>query len=110
MAVADEVPGSPGSSLVSRLQVLREAVLWKIEGVDEYDLRRPPTPTGTTLLGLVKHLAAVEFDYFGDVFGRATTIARPWSDSEDENADMWATADSVSPSTAQQDSWPATST
>ncbi len=91
MAVADEVPGSLGTTLVSRLQGLREAVLWKIDGVDEYDLRRPLTPTGTNLLGLVRHLSAVEFDYFGDVFGRPTETELPWAGREDENADMWAT-------------------
>ena len=53
MAVADEAPGGLGATLVSRLQGLRQAVLWKVEGVDEYDLRRPLTPTGTNLLGLV---------------------------------------------------------
>ena len=53
MAVADEAPGGLGATLVSRLQGLREAVLWKVEGVEEYDLRRPLTPTGTNLLGLV---------------------------------------------------------
>lgn len=91
MAVADEVPGSLGATLVSRLQSLRDAVLWKIEGVDEYDLRRPLTPTGTNLLGLVRHLSAVEFGYFGDVFGRPTETELPWAGHEDENADMWAT-------------------
>ncbi|EFK99596.1 conserved hypothetical protein [Streptomyces sp. SPB78] len=45
-------------------------MLWKAEGLSEYDVRRPLTPTGTNLLGLVKHLAAVELGYFGDTFGR----------------------------------------
>ncbi len=40
-------------------------------GCREYDARRPMTPTGTNLLGLVKHLASVELGYFGDTFGRA---------------------------------------
>ena len=39
----------------------RAAVLTKVEGVSEYDLRRPMTQTGTNLLGLVKHLASVEY-------------------------------------------------
>jgi uncharacterized damage-inducible protein DinB len=93
MGVTDEVPGSPGAELVARLRGLRETVLWKVDGVDEFDLRRPLTPSGTNLLGLVKHLAAVELDYFGDVFDRAPAIDRPWTDHEDENADMWATAE-----------------
>jgi len=45
-------------------------VLWKLDGLGERDVRRPLTPTGTNLLGLVKHLAGVESDYFGEVWGR----------------------------------------
>ena len=78
------------------LQVAREAVLWKLEGLSEYDARRPMTPTGTNLLGLVKHLAGVEIGYFGDTFGRPFEGPLPWQEgSEDEepepNADLWAT-------------------
>jgi uncharacterized damage-inducible protein DinB len=50
----------------------REVVLWKIEGLDDEQLRRPMTPSGTNLLGLVKHLAAVEYGWFCETFGRAT--------------------------------------
>jgi uncharacterized damage-inducible protein DinB len=74
------------------LQRAREALVWKLEGLSEYDIRRPLTPTGTNLLGIVKHVASVELGYFGPVFGRPTGISLPW-DSEDAepNADMWAT-------------------
>lgn len=58
----------PKADLVRYLQVARDAVLWKLEGLSEYDVRRPMTPTGTNLLGLVKHLANVEVGYFGDTF------------------------------------------
>ena len=62
-------------------------------GRSEYDVRRPLTPTGTNLLGLVKHLAYVEMGYFGATFGRPVPEAQPWIDDEVEaNADMWATA------------------
>lgn len=44
--------------------------MWKLDGLSDYDLRRPLTPTGTNLLGLVKHLASVELGYFGETFGR----------------------------------------
>ena len=75
------------------LQTAREALLWKLDGLAEYDIRRPLTPTGTNLLGLVKHLAGVELWYFGDAFGRPPR-ARPWSaDDARNNADFWATAD-----------------
>ena len=41
-----------------------------LEGLSEYDVRRPLTYTGTNLLGLIKHLSISEAWYFGDVFGR----------------------------------------
>jgi uncharacterized damage-inducible protein DinB len=75
------------------LQAAREALLWKLDGLAEYDIRRPLTPTGTNLLGLVKHVAGVELWYFGDAFGRPPR-ERPWSaDDARNNADFWATAD-----------------
>jgi hypothetical protein len=58
------------------LQVAREALLWKLEGLSEYDVRGPLTPTGTNLLGLVKHLAYVEMGYFGVTFGRPVEHAQ----------------------------------
>jgi hypothetical protein len=72
----------------------REALLWKLDGLSEYDIRRPLVPTGTNLLGLVKHLASVELGYFGDTFDRPSGIPMPWyEDDAEPNADMWATAD-----------------
>ncbi|MBV9952878.1 MAG: DinB family protein [Acidimicrobiia bacterium] len=76
------------------LQGARETLVWKLEGLDEYDVRRPLTPTGTNLLGLVKHSASTELGYFGEVFGRPHGLSFPWLDAGGEpNADMWATAD-----------------
>lgn len=79
------------------LQRTREALVWKLEGLSEREARWPRTPTGTNLLGLVKHAAGIEIDYFGVTFGR------PWPDSAevawmgaydtDPNADLYATAD-----------------
>ncbi|WP_086800066.1 DinB family protein [Streptomyces caniscabiei] len=75
------------------LQSARDALLWKLEGLSEYDARRPLTPTGTNLLGLVKHTASVELGYLGDTFGRPSEQPLPWLDTDAEpNADMWATA------------------
>ncbi|BAL91130.1 hypothetical protein AMIS_59100 [Actinoplanes missouriensis 431] len=75
------------------LREAREALLWKLEGLPEYDIRRPLLPTGTNLLGLVKHNAGVEAGYFGATFGRPFPDALPWMEVEAEpNADMWATA------------------
>jgi uncharacterized damage-inducible protein DinB len=86
-------PG-PKADLQRYLQIARDALLWKLEGLSEYDVRRPMTPTGTNLLGLVKHLAYVELGYFGVTFGRPVDDAQPWVDDEGDipNWDMWATA------------------
>lgn len=76
------------------LQSARDALLWKLDGLSEYDARRPLTPTGTNLLGLVKHVAGVELGYLGDTFARPSGEPLPWLDEGgDPNADMWATAD-----------------
>jgi len=76
------------------LQRGRDALLWKLDGLSEYDIRRPLVPTGTNLLGLVKHVAGVELGYFGDVFGRPSAEPQPWlAEDAEPNADMWATPD-----------------
>ena len=96
--------------LHSDLRDGRATMLWKLEGLAEYDVRRPLTPTGTNLLGLVKHLTITEAWYFGEVFGRPFPERLPWRDDDaDERADdaklaayfdhklqladMWATED-----------------
>nr|WP_202889622.1 DinB family protein [Actinopolymorpha rutila] len=76
------------------LQFAREALPWKLDGLSEYDIRRPYTPTGTNLLGLVKHAASVELGYLGDSFGRPSGETPPWLDETAEpNAHLWAMAD-----------------
>lgn len=71
----------------------REALLWKLDGLDDYDVRRPMTATGTNLLGLVKHLASVGVGYLGDVFDRPSGIELPWfADDAEPNADLWVPA------------------
>jgi hypothetical protein len=74
------------------LQDSREAMVWKLTGLSEYDIRRPMVPTATNLLGLIKHLALVEFGYFCDTFGRPHEPL-PEFDPANPNADMYATAD-----------------
>lgn len=79
------------------LTVARQSVLWKLDGLSEYDMRRPLTPTGTNLLGLVKHLASVELGYFGETFGRPSGIPLPWfEDDAEPNADLWVTPEETS--------------
>ena len=87
MAAVDEK-----ETLQLYLQRARESLLWKLEGLSEYDIRRPLVPTGTNLLGLVKHVASVELGYFADTFGRPSDESLPWfADDAEPNADMWAT-------------------
>ncbi|MER6946453.1 DinB family protein [Nonomuraea sp. NPDC000554] len=84
----------PKADLHRYLQSAREALVWKLEGLSEYDIRRPLTPTGTNLLGLIKHVASLELEYFGGTFGRPSGEPVPWfADDAEPNADMWATAD-----------------
>jgi hypothetical protein len=88
--ISDERKGD----LLRYLQVSREALIWKLDGLSEYDVRRPLVRTGTNLLGLVKHVASVEAWYLGDVFGRPFGEPLPWFDEGAEaNADMWVTPD-----------------
>jgi uncharacterized protein DUF664 len=84
----------PKADLQHYLQTGRDALLWKLDGLSEYDIRRPVTPTGTNLLGLIKHVASVELGYFGETFGRPSGVPLPWyADGAEPNADMWATAE-----------------
>ena len=83
----------PKADLRRYLQIGRDALLWKLEGLSEYDVRRPMAPTGTNLLGIVKHVASVEAGYFGETFGRPFPEVLPWfAEDAEPNADMWATA------------------
>ncbi|MEU8211972.1 DinB family protein [Micromonospora sp. NPDC049044] len=82
------------ADLHSYLKGGRDSLLWKLDGLGEYDIRRPLTPTATNLLGLVKHSAAMEILYFGVVFGRRFEQELPWlGDGAEPNADLWASAD-----------------
>jgi hypothetical protein len=86
----------PKTDLRAYLQQARDAMLWKLDGLSDYDIRRPLTPTGTNLLGLVKHLTGCEIGYFGDTFGRPMSDPPPWCDEEllerEPMTDMSATA------------------
>jgi Protein of unknown function (DUF664) len=74
------------------LRWIREVLVWKLDGLSEYDIRRPLTSTGTNLLGLVKHLAIWESRYFGEVFSRPFPEPLPrWDDDTTDGTDLWAT-------------------
>jgi Protein of unknown function (DUF664) len=79
----------PKADLHRYLQDARDVLLWKLDGLSEYDIRRPLVPTGTNLLGLVKHVTGVEMGYFGETFGRPSAEQLDWDES-DPMADMFA--------------------
>ncbi|GAA0434378.1 hypothetical protein Aca07nite_00680 [Actinoplanes capillaceus] len=82
------------ANLLRYLREAREALLGKLDGLSEYDVRRPLVPTGTNLLGLVKHVAVVTAGYFGEVFDRP--FPRPLlslAEGAEPNVDMWAGTD-----------------
>ncbi|SOE07764.1 DinB family protein [Streptomyces sp. Ag109_G2-15] len=81
----------PKEDLRVYLQDARDVLLWKLEGLSEYDVRRPLTPTGTNLLGLVKHMTGAESLYFGATFGRPCDGTPLWITGDAEpDADLWA--------------------
>ncbi len=93
--MTDHPPAAgPVGDLLHYLQDARDAVLRAMDGLSEYDARRPVTPSGTNLLGLVKHLTSVEFAYLGDSVGRPTPVSLSWVDDGSiwDGADMWAAA------------------
>lgn len=87
----------PKTALKRYLQAQREALLWKLEGLGERELRLPRTQTGTNLLDIIKHVANVEVGYFGGTFGRVwPTPEELVSDADfdaDPQADWYATED-----------------
>ena len=86
MVIRVPFTGAEKESLKVSLDRHRDAVLWKLEGLGDDDLRRPMVPSGTSLLGLVKHLAAVEYGWFCDTFGRE--IEPLPFDDDDPDADL----------------------
>lgn len=61
---------SSSQRLRDYLNEARNNVLWKCEALSEQLARRPMTPTGTHMLGVVYHLAITEYGYFGQCLGR----------------------------------------
>jgi hypothetical protein len=82
-----EVPytGGEKDSLHVSLDRHRDAVLWKLDGLTDEQLRTPMVPSGTSMLGVVKHLASIEFGWFCETFGRPSEWIA-W-DPEDCDAD-----------------------
>lgn len=97
----DDAIEPAATTLHHYLQRQREVMLFKLEGLTEEQVRRPSTPTGTNLLGLVKHLTWVELGYLGECLGRPLPEPWPWEaigsggvpDPFEDLADSWARAD-----------------
>lgn len=91
------MPADPKSTLKSYIDARREALISKVEDLSEREARLPRTPTGTNLLGIIKHVTGVEAVYLGSTFDR------PFPESEalipdavfevDPQADWYATED-----------------
>lgn len=75
------VAGGEKEVLAGFLDHYRQALLTLCEGLSEEDLRRPMVSSGTSLLGLVKHLARVERSWFQENIGLETS---PFPFDEDE--------------------------
>ena len=78
--------GGEKESLLAALERHRDAIDWKLAGLTDEQLRASVLPSPITPIGLVKHLAAVEFGWFCDTFGRPSEPL-PF-DLDDENADF----------------------
>jgi hypothetical protein len=66
--------------LHDNLRWIRESLVGKLNGLSEYDVRRPLTRTGTNLLGLVRHLSLSEARYLGEIFDRPYSEPLPTFD------------------------------
>jgi hypothetical protein len=80
------------SRLHNSLRSARQTNLSKLEGLTEYDLRRPLTPTGSNLLGILRHLGGIEHAYLCETFGRPLPpppLPEGWEDELWHNGDMW---------------------
>jgi uncharacterized damage-inducible protein DinB len=90
-------PEEEKTTLHRYLQAARDALVWKLDGLSEHEARRPRTPTGNNLLGLLKHCLNVEAGYFGPTFGREFPtpyeLVPDEALEEDPQADWYATAD-----------------
>jgi uncharacterized damage-inducible protein DinB len=80
----------PKTVLLQYLQRPRDTLLWKLEGLSEREARMPRTPTGNSLLGVVKHCLNVEAGYFGPTFGREFPTPEELVSLEDYEQDMQA--------------------
>ena len=75
------------TTLVGFLDYLRESVVVKADGLDDAQLRWSPVPTGTSLLGLLRHLTEVEMFWFHRTFAGLDVDFPPAEVGADERAE-----------------------
>ncbi len=78
--------GDEKETLTAFLDYHRATLLMKIDGLSDEELRRPMVPSGTSLLGMVKHLAHVERSWFQRTY-LGEDISVPWT-KDDPDADF----------------------
>ena len=62
-------------TLLEFLDYLRESLIAKLDDLDNLAIRQSTVPTGTCLLGLIKHLTKVEIEWFQFAFiGRDVSV------------------------------------
>ena len=82
----------PADLLAGFLDAARDAVLRKLDGVPEADLRRSLLPSGWTALELLKHLTHMERRWFCWGF-LAEAVEDPWADSGGDPDGRWTVRD-----------------
>ncbi|MGB9359257.1 MAG: DinB family protein [Acidimicrobiia bacterium] len=78
--------GSGKDMLLAMLDNNRAIMVWKLAGLTREQASRPVVASGTSLLGMVKHLAYVEGWWFDDFFA-GNDVEYPWSEG-DPDADF----------------------
>src|SRR5687767_8089586 len=84
-SMAIDIPRTGGTekgNIHALLDKQRDIYVWKLEGLSDEDLRRPMVPSGTNLLGMLKHLAAVEYAWFLVNFERELPEPMPFDDDD----------------------------
>lgn len=72
---------SPVEMTGAFLDFLRATLLWKIDGLSDDEVRRPMVPSGTSLLGILKHSTYVERWWFSRVFA-GHDVEMIWTDTD----------------------------
>ena len=76
--------GGPVEVVMGFHRFLRETLWWKCAGLTEEQLRWSPVPSGTSLLGILKHSVDVERWWIAEVIG-GLDVESDWTE-EDKDA------------------------